>query len=342
MAIIWAGGEDIDFPGSALTINTSAGFDTGMSRCTIASTTNGAIFKSTTFNGGAVSSAWVSFQCYFGTPTTEYIIGGISLSTAGNEGILIGINTSTSSKVSLYKVDGTNTILASETGTSLSGFTRYKFDIHISTFGASATVDVYINTALIISYTGDITTTNISTEFDCVGIIAYTARLALSEIIVSDEDTRLMRLKTLAPNAAGDANDWTGAYTNVDETTNSDTDVIYTDTTGQALQLNLTGMPAGTYNVKAVKMAARVSDGYGALDLKIGVKTNSAIHLGSQNALGNYWKTIEYLVQNNPETSAAFTGGEIDALQVAFNSETGFYTTLFPTTLATTLAPTTI
>ena len=70
----------------------------------------------------------------------------------------------------------------------------------------------------------------------------------------------------------------------------------------------------------AVKMAARVADGTGSTDIKIGIKTNSTVYLGSAQTLDNYWINLIHLLQTNPNTGVAFTPAEITALQFAMES----------------------
>ena len=90
-------------------------------------------------------------------------------------------------------------------------------------FGVAATVTVYLNGALLIAYTGDVTVSGM-TGFDSVFLARITdGYLIASEIIVADEDTRGMSgLATLALTGVGSTDAWTGAYGMINQTTISD------------------------------------------------------------------------------------------------------------------------
>jgi hypothetical protein len=125
-----------------------------------------------------------------------------------------------------------------------------------------------------------------------------------------------MRLKTLAPSAAGDANDWTGTYEDVDETSIYDSDKIYSATDNTDFQCNLTGMPSGTWSVKAVKVAVRCVDSSGSTGIQLGIKSGGTVDVGDTQTASGYWQTKERLMTVNPVTGVAFTPAEIEALQI--------------------------
>jgi hypothetical protein len=330
MTILWAGGEDIDFTGSySLNTASTALRRVDFSRCALVVTSNGstAISNPTT----PFSSAWVSMQMYntgWGTHSAVFLGLGIFNSATGSW-IGIGNDASTANKINIVKWNGTTkTRLAAETIASLSTSVLFKIDFELINYGVNGTFRVYVNGTLAVEYTGDISS-NGDTTLDSVNCLCESSangpRLNISEVIIADEDTRLLSLKTLAPNAAGDINEWTGAYTAIDEVTLSDADVIHTDQFDKDFQCNLTGMPTGDFIVKAVKTSTRAADGIGGIGLKSGIKTNATehepgVHLGSTVELDGSWQLIERLYQQNPITSNRFTPAEIDALQLAYQS----------------------
>jgi hypothetical protein len=87
-------------------------------------------------------------------------------------------------------------------------------------------------------------------------------------------------------------------------------------------------MPTGSFKIKAVKVVASAADEQSQMGLKIGVKTNSAVHLGTAHSLTDTWKSIEKLYQTNPETASAFTSGEIDSLQLSLRTDSTTTTTV--------------
>jgi hypothetical protein len=267
------------------------------------------------FAGGAVTSCWLSCQAYSSVSGTVKIVG------LGKSGTLLSVllGQVSTGKLGIYKYDGTTlTELAAETGTLFLAYSIHKVDMQIISLGASTEINVWVDGTLVIEYTGDPRPTGL-TEFDIVTLFGSDSMFS-SEIIVASEDTRLMSLKTLAPGAAGDTSDWTGAYTDIDETTLSDADTIYTADAAVEFNANLTGMPTGTFICKGVKVSARAADGVGGLTLATGVRTNSTTDLGTPVTLEGAWETIEKLYQTNPVTSNRFTPAEIEALQIALET----------------------
>ncbi len=190
-------------------------------------------------------------------------------------------------------------------------------------FGASATVHVYVNHVLVITYSGSTTISGI-TNLDCVSIATANNQYYISEFIVGDSDTRNFSLLTMAPNAAGDVNNWTtGTYASINPTTINDASVIAVNTTGQDFQANLIDLPAGSFgNVQAVKAIARAEITVGSTPtaLKIGVKTNSTINVDAGRSLTTGFLSYERLMLTNPVTSAAWQASEMNPLQIDLQS----------------------
>lgn len=325
-AILWAGGEDIDFQfGSAPCVNTTAGtFRSAYARSALTACAANSIVASTPFLGGAVTSAWVSGRVYYTTPS--YALKFFGLGRSGTSGSLfVGLDSITNpTKVALYKFDGTTwTKLQAETGSSLvtSGIT--KIDMQVINYGASATVNVYVNgaTAAVITYTGDVTaggTTNLDqVVFTNFGIAGYYYG-SYSELIVADTDTRSLSLATLAPNAAGDTNQWaSGTFSNINPNTINDASLISDGTASNNFQANLTDLPTGSFSVQAVKISARaVKSSTGPASLKVGVKTNATISVPAATALQLTFGQVETLYQTNPVTALPWTSSDGNNLQI--------------------------
>lgn len=327
MSIIWCGGEDIDFMYQVdPDYSTSTSYRrTAWSRVAISTlSSGGCVMGSYYFT--PQTSCW--FHAYYRTFATGAVGGPFPLLYLRDSatGAYIGVGADQAvgaNVVCLVRYDGSNTVLAYESGTTWNTFVGM-IDVQLINYGASGRVKIWMNGVAVIDYTGDLIGSSGATSVDQLRIFgsSYASHPCghWSELIVSTTDTRAMGLKTLAPDSAGDANEWTGAYTDVDEVEASDIDTIYTEVGSKSFQLNLTGMPAGTYSVKGVKVAGRVLDGTGKLDIKLGVKTNSVVHLGDQKGLGPVWITVEEFFQTNPETASDWTPSEIDSLQIAFQS----------------------
>jgi hypothetical protein len=106
MAILWCGGEDIDFQNGSLPIALATGgrFRTGYARSALAPLVANAM-KGSQFPGGAVTSAWLSFRAFKVNATTSTRWGGFG-QFSSLKGLMVGSNASTATKLTLYKYDG--------------------------------------------------------------------------------------------------------------------------------------------------------------------------------------------------------------------------------------------
>lgn len=330
MTILWCGGEDVDFPlGTPPSINTTGGsYASGYGRCSLYVAAGlGTSARSNSFPGGSVTSFWAHVNAFpsgsasiQGTP-----FFGLGLNSASKMALFVGADATTYNKLALWTWNGSAAVqLAAEAGTSLGGGILAPMDIQIINYGATATVNVYYNQNLVITFTGNIAVSGVA-ALDCFcvpGTNGFFANSYFSEAIVADADTRAMRLVTLAPNAAGDTNNWTGAYTQVNEVTISDATPVFVNTTGQDFQANLIDLPSGNFTVNAVKIAARaeVTAGATPTGLKLGVKTGGTINVGGAQTLSASFATYERLMTTNPVTATAWAQADINPLQIDLQS----------------------
>lgn len=327
MTILWCGGEDIDFPNGIVPTISGHNNAEGYSRLNTALSchTVGSFVKSTVFPGGAVTSAWMMAYIY-NECTVDTLTCGLGFGKSGtNKGIFLGLTYA--GLIKIYKYDGASATLLA---TSANPFNTYsstpkRLDMRVSNYGADATVDMYIDNVLAVTYTGDITVAGM-TDFDSVyiGCPGSNSRLYASEIVVADEDTRTMRLKTLVPTSDGTTTDMTGSYADVDETAINDADVNYTDTAGVDQQFNVSDLPAGTFAIKAVKIACRAckSEDASIDKLALGYNSGGTVAVGADQALTTAWATCESLDNVNPVTGNAWLQSEMNALQLNVRSAT--------------------
>jgi hypothetical protein len=340
MNILWAGGEDIDFPITGImTVTSGARARSGWARGALTqNVTNGAGVpaKTAPFTGGTVTSAWLSFE-QIATPSAGSFVnvGLVGFCLSGTvKSLGIGADATTQTKLSLFKYDGTTkTALAAEGGTSLVLNTLQRFDIQVTNYGASATVNVYVNGTLVINFTGDVTVSGM-TNFDSIifyggqngGNPGTTTNTNISEIFVADSDTRgVLGLQTLALTGAGTTNAWTNnTFTNINGISFSDSNPTSSNTVAQDQQYTVTTPTPAAYSVIAVTQSARLA--------RPATATPTQVKLGYKNGAGGSFGTgaaktpgVGYALATqidgiNPVTGVAFTQSDLAALQLCMES----------------------
>lgn len=319
MTILWCGGEDIDLHLSSMTSTTTSGyFRSDFSRCGLA----GGMATSKAFS--AVTSAWLHRYTANRSASTWTLMGLVK-SPTDCRGIHVRVTTSPANYNFLITKCADPSGLGSHTtlvGTTNAPYLGNGFlDLQVEDYGTSGAVRLYFKGELVAEYTGDLTISGVSDFTSMLIMSNSTSNDVASECIAADVDTRLMSLKTMVPTSSDNSSGWTGTYANIDEYAMSSSDSIYTTSSGSTYQCNLGDMPAyGDYTVEAVKMAVRVADGTGSKDIKMGIKTNGTVYLGSTQTLDNKWTHLGHMLQTNPDTGVAFTPSEITALQLALES----------------------
>ncbi len=327
MALYFAGGEDIDFPlGSAIAIGTTSGTHYragGYARCGVKS----AGARSNVFTAGVQTSCWLSFRWaqtngVFGALLCAGVVSG----STTNKGIWVGSDASTGLKIVIFKYDGTTKTALATTASNIfsasSGILILKIDLQIVSYGASSTLNLYINGVLVATFSGDCTVSGV-TNFDSVGLGGdHTQTNGMSELIVASEDTRNFSLLTMAPTGVGTTADWAGTYTDIDETTLSDADVVSSNTASQDEQYNATNTPAGSFSVPYIVVKARATKDVvaAATTVALGVNHGGSIDAGTPQAMTTSWDTYERSMATNPVTAAAWTQSDIDSLQINLRS----------------------
>lgn len=335
MNIYFAGGEDISFPSfGSYGIDTTAGrFRSGWARCGLSPAVNtptgGA--HSATFGAGAQTSAWLSFRIFFlstGTLNTSQMFAALGL-FGTNNALGVGSDSANGAKVAIFKYDGTTrTQLAAETGTSWSLGTQFKIDMQVISYGATATINVYVNGVLTVTFTGDVTVSGM-TNFDSVYLLPNplnNASPVYSEIFVTDADSRgFLGLQTEALTGAGTTNSFTNnTYTNINGISFSDANPTYTNTVAQDQQYTLTAPTPTTYSVSGVVITARMAASSGSTPTQIKLGYNSGgtkgFGTGAAKTLTTGYATYTQTDVVNPVTGVAFTQSELTALQLDLQS----------------------
>lgn len=110
----------------------------------------------------------------------------------------------------------------------------------------------------------------------------------------------------------------TSHFAVVDETNpNDDTDYVSAATEGTKDSFAIADLPTGTWDVKAVQVsaAARRFDP-GTKYLRPFVRTGAADFVGTSQVLSETYRAIRHIWEQNPNTVAAWTEGEVDGLEI--------------------------
>jgi len=318
---LWWGGEDVDFPSASVTTTTSAGlFRSAFARCAI-SVGSGVIARAQAMPGGAVTSCWYTFRVNAGVGAFSAPALGLC-SGSTNKGIIVGRDASFN--VTLWKFDGTTlTSLAVESGASMtSGL--HKVDVQLVNYGASSIINVWIDQAQVINFTGDCTVSGVS-NLDTVFLRGGNAGANVSEIIVSTDDTRgIPGLWSFVPAGAGSTTDFSNnTFSNVNGTSWSDLNPAYSNSVGQIQLYTTTTPPGGTYNVGGVKIVGRVAVSPGATPTKIdlGYKDGATVSWNADHTPSTAYQEFEDYNLTNPNGGGAWTTAVLGTLQIGARAQ---------------------
>ena len=331
MNILWAGAEYEDFPlpGVAGPSTTAGRFRANWARCAINMGGNNltAQTKGAIFNGGAVTSAWISCQANFvNTNGVDSKCVGFGQSSSAN-GLCWGFD-SGGTKFCIFKYDGTTTTrLAIESGTTFALGPLFRVDMQVISYGASGTVNLYVNGVSIISFTGNLAVSGM-TNMDSVTLFQYQTNNPpfYSEIFVADSDTRAIQgMQTMLATGAGTTNNWTNnTFSNINALVANDGNATYVNTATQDQQYNVTDMTPPAYSVVAVVVNARIAKTAGSTPTQVKLGYNSggtvAFGTGATKTPSVGFTQASQIDHTNPVTGVAFAPSDMNALQLDLRS----------------------
>jgi hypothetical protein len=336
MNIVWAGGEDIDFktgPGAVVVDGTAGRFRSGYARYAVEPASSSFI-QSTPF--AEQTSFWFSCRLLCARDVTGYYgnVFYLGLAKSGNttqKGIFLATETGAQNDsypalVRLIKYTGSvRTELAQSVANELGGALN-KVDIHVQNYGVNATVDVYWDARLIISYTGDISIAGVN-GLDCIqsfraGAGNFAVYPFISECVVADSDTRSLSVVTHYPSAAGDLNEWDGTgYAGIDESTLDITDMIYTDVNNEKCITALSDCPAGDFVPQAVVVTAYCAKSASGpiTKIKLGIKSGGTedVDAGQSAAIAaSALMRVMPTINGNPITTAILNAAQLEIVSL--------------------------
>src|SRR3972149_1954638 len=234
-------------------------------------------------------------------------------------------------RIELYT--STGTLVATSTN-SLTLDTWYNLEWRVNIHDTTGVLEVKVDGTVWVTFSGD-TKPGADTTFDTLifraggtgGPNNYYDDLAFNDTTGGVDDGYPGDGKggILGPNAAGDVTQLTPSagsnYQNVDEIPpDSDTTYNSSSTATQYDLYNLTTFTIAGNTVLRVWAECRAREETAAGDsIKVGLKTNSVEYAGSaQEVTSSYARYAGTNYATNPQTLAAWTQAEIDALQARF------------------------
>ncbi len=316
MTILLAAGEDTSgVPSGTAAVYTLGGFnDANFGRSTFICDnttadppTNRWVFPAFT----SVSLLWFSAKIYMRTTSTNNSIGILFRSPDGVERIAVR-QTATGNLLKISSRDAAGTFVDLTTASTTMTSALHKIDIRID-YTVSGGITWWLDGVAQTAFSGD-PRTNAATQLNVVEIACLndsSAPTHFSEVIVTDEDTRSMRLWTLVPQAAGNTQGFTPSTVgNINEATLSDSTFISTNSNNVLSQWTTpVTPPTGNWTVKSIVQEARVKiSTVGPQHFDWSVRTASTDYLaGVSNApstsFGNF---SNYQWATNPNTASAW------------------------------------
>lgn len=323
MNVLWAGNEDIDFLtlGSAAIVTTGTFLRSGWSRNSIYMNANTNVLARTfPFSGGAVTSAWLSCRLY---PVSLAGYTGPGLFGFGLSGTNSFIGMDWLGQIFTWN-GASKTVLATPGATLLVAGVMCKVDMQVSNYGATSTINIYVNGSLMTSFSGNSSIAGMA-NFDSI-FISYNpysgggpGTFYLSEFIVADSDTRaLLGLNTLALTGAGTTNNWTNnTYTNINGVNYSDANPTYVNATAQDQEYQVGTVQPTVCSVVAVVISARMAASAASTPTHVKLGYGSAgtgyFGTGAQKTPTVSFTDYQQIDATNPITSAAWTQANLTA-----------------------------
>lgn len=337
--ILWTGAEDLEFsPTGAATLDQTSGhFRSGWGRGDLQSKDSGSNNANATFwtaaNIFSQTSFWVSARVYLASTSSAVTDNRIFALTgpSGEPRLMLtgqnGASFPTQIQVKTVTTTGTTAQIGSNLSCTIgiAPSVPDKLDMQVISYGASGTINIYINGGLCYSFTGNIQTNSIASlngiQLGSPSGNGSTDYLAWSEIIVATTDTRSMGLVTMAPSGNGNTQAWSctsGTYASVNAWNTvaaGDLQNCNSGTSTQVEEFTWSGtLPTGNYFVNGVVSSVRSdTNGTGPGNLQHVVRTGGTDYTSSSQPQTGALLDYQNVWSTNPNTSANWATSDLTA-----------------------------
>lgn len=198
---------------------------------------------------------------------------------------------------------------------------HHHLEIRYKLAGAGV-VQVWQDQTLVIDYSGN-TQPDANLTFDEVRICPTpdgAAKGYLSDFLIWTSGRAYdAKVRPLSPNAAGDINEWAGAYTDLDDkVADGDSTKLRSDTAAQTALFHIEDMASDDVSsIAFVQLSGRAKQGGLPPDaIKLALKAGGTQSDATAASLTTDYSTRHAVWVNNPATSSGWTKSQIGALQI--------------------------
>lgn len=316
MAILFASNEDIDFNLVSSAPSTDSNtYRTDYARGSLKLTTDSSIVWQA-FTGQ--TEVW--FQCRFRTSSApvssrRFIVFGDGFSSPA-----IGLTWIASTN--LLRIETWNGASWDIQATSVASVTSgvlYKLTVYID-YSATGTVTVWIDDTEFVSFSGDNTGSSES-QISTFNMGHVRTSTYYSEAIAATEDPRSLSVKTLFPNGVGTTTQWTGAYTDVDEFTESTGDVISSNSSGNLNTFAMSNLTAGNEPIKTVFVSAKaLRTSTGPQNIQMAIRSSGVDYFSSTQPLTTSYSRVVNEWSVDPDTGISWLRSAVDDFEAGVKS----------------------
>jgi len=201
------------------------------------------------------------------------------------------------------------------------------FTIRLDVRPTNGIVEIFIEGTLALSVANINTIGSVlANSVDSVTLDSTSAdeRCDWSEIIIANNENIVnYRVAQIDPAADGDSSDWTGTFEEVNELNVDDLDFINTESVNVVSLFSGVDVPENSLTPKTISVSSRIrTDATGPQGVNIVLKTGGLEFHSNELAIANTYDTYINVWAINPNTNAAFTVTEANAIQYGINSRT--------------------
>lgn len=312
MTIYFAGGEpDVVTPYNMTLTTDATYFDDDFSRVALYSGSSPTVTLSSTIGDSSADGWWAHFVYYI---TAEVYNEDVAYFYDGSGNVIAHLDWRTGVLRLTYYTHGPGSsqpFYAALTNKNISQL--YLVDVHSYTQGGSSICDIYFDSVLVCQAVIATNSNNGLGKVTFYGAVSY-----ISEIIISDKDTRGARLKTFAPIADGHYTGMSGGYADIDETTPDGAKIAAT-ATGQFYTYTVSGFSSNTSLIRAASINGYVS-GDGTNDLQAVVRKGDTDYPSSNLGCTASLAPAYIVHETDPSTGDGWNGDDLQSTEFGYAS----------------------